>query len=237
MNFNELAAKLKAIDECGEMPMQAMPHPMTPPPQQDSVSMNVSMNAQGKGGIKDLMDVLRQIETGGSVSGAGDMPIAGEPHQAHLDIAPDELEIDTEPHGAEVDAIPGMELHAEPEMDVDGHDDLGLDQEPEGEHDPIAHGDIIRAAAIGSAKPEAEKIITDKLKSGEIEVDEAHAGYSNRPDVSHQGIDYMTKDLSGGLNKQHKQNKRNYRGGDNVMAVSEGLKGRLRSLYNEVKSR
>jgi hypothetical protein len=67
MNFYDLSAKLRAIDEstvaeCGDMmpmPMPMMPHA---PQQSDSVTMNVSMNGSGAGGIKDLMDILRNIE-------------------------------------------------------------------------------------------------------------------------------------------------------------------------------
>jgi hypothetical protein len=43
--------------ECGEMAPQ-----MSAPKQSDSVTMNVSMNGSGAGGIKDLLDILRNIE-------------------------------------------------------------------------------------------------------------------------------------------------------------------------------
>jgi hypothetical protein len=52
------------VDECG------MDMPMSSPKQQDNVSMNISMNGAGPGGIRDLMDILRDIENG---SGGGDM--------------------------------------------------------------------------------------------------------------------------------------------------------------------
>ena len=48
------------VDECGmDMPMS-----MGSPKQQDTVSMNISMNGSGPGGIRDLMDILRDIEDG-----------------------------------------------------------------------------------------------------------------------------------------------------------------------------
>ncbi len=50
------------VDECGMMP-GAM-GPMDAPKQQDSVTMNVSMNGSGAGGIRDLMQILRNIEHG-----------------------------------------------------------------------------------------------------------------------------------------------------------------------------
>lgn len=93
MNFQDLLAKMKSIDEtiapdtsvsaepvelpggdeplmgaqeveeCGLPGMSNMPSGMMGMSnQQDSVSMNVSMNAQGQGGIRSLMDVLKNIE-------------------------------------------------------------------------------------------------------------------------------------------------------------------------------
>jgi len=46
-------------DECGMMPMPSMP-----PKQQDNVDMNVTMHGTGPGGIRDLMQILRNIESG-----------------------------------------------------------------------------------------------------------------------------------------------------------------------------
>lgn len=58
------------IEECGMPGMSAMPSGMMgmrdePPKQADSVTMNVSMNGSGAGGIRDLMSLLRNIEHGG----------------------------------------------------------------------------------------------------------------------------------------------------------------------------
>lgn len=66
MDFKSLVAKLHQIDEntevaeCGDMPGDIMHPPV--PQQADSVTMNVSMNGSGSGGIKDLMNILRSIE-------------------------------------------------------------------------------------------------------------------------------------------------------------------------------
>lgn len=48
------------MDECGMGPM-SMPSMNK---QQDNVSMNVSMNGSGSGGIRDLMNILRNLEKG-----------------------------------------------------------------------------------------------------------------------------------------------------------------------------
>ncbi len=58
-----------SVEECGMSPM--MPPPA--PKQQDNVNMNVSLNASGSGGIKDLMNILRNIEQGDGHSHGGDM--------------------------------------------------------------------------------------------------------------------------------------------------------------------
>ena len=47
--------------ECGEI----MAPQMSAPKQSDSVTMNVSMNGSGAGGIKDLLDIIRNIENAG----------------------------------------------------------------------------------------------------------------------------------------------------------------------------
>jgi len=88
MNFYDLSAKLRAIDEstvaeCGDM----MPMPMIAhaPAQQDSVTMNVSMNGNGAGGIKDLMDILRNIEQAAEHDHSHAEPMVAEPHHAGHD--------------------------------------------------------------------------------------------------------------------------------------------------------
>lgn len=60
------------MDECGMSPMSSMPSPMSK--QQDNVSMNLSMNGSGSGGIRDLMNILRNIEKGADDHDHGDMP-------------------------------------------------------------------------------------------------------------------------------------------------------------------
>jgi hypothetical protein len=60
----------KSVEECGDMmPMMAMQHAQ--PAQQDTVTMNVSLNGSGAGGVRDLMDILHKIEQGGGEQDAG----------------------------------------------------------------------------------------------------------------------------------------------------------------------
>lgn len=51
----------EGIEECGAMPIEVGGAPK----QQDNVTMNVSMNGSGAGGIRDLMAILKNIEQGG----------------------------------------------------------------------------------------------------------------------------------------------------------------------------
>lgn len=65
---------------------------------------------------------------------------------------------------------------------------------------------------------DAEDDYTDRsMRSGEMGLE----GYDNEPDEDYQDTNYMTKDLSGGLNRQKKSYK-DAEDGDNPMAVKEG---------------
>ena len=68
----------KVDEECGDMSMPNGMMGMRNPSQQDSISANISMNASGTGGIRDLMSILRNIENGDSTHGGDehDMAIA-----------------------------------------------------------------------------------------------------------------------------------------------------------------
>lgn len=79
MNFQDLLTKIRNIDdgklieECGmPMPLPGMSIGMPRPEQADSVTMNVSMNGSGAGGIRDLMGILKNIEDGGDSMGPAD---------------------------------------------------------------------------------------------------------------------------------------------------------------------
>jgi len=63
---DEILIGEKGMEECGLPGMDNMPHGMMgAPKQQDNVTMSVSMNGSGAGGISDLMKILRNIEKGG----------------------------------------------------------------------------------------------------------------------------------------------------------------------------
>jgi hypothetical protein len=75
MNLKDLIAKMDAIEEgvemkateCGEMPMPGAVMsigPQTHQGQQDNVSMTINVNGQGEGGLRSIMNILRDIEAG-----------------------------------------------------------------------------------------------------------------------------------------------------------------------------
>jgi hypothetical protein len=104
-----------AVEECG---MDMMPHDA--PKQQDNVTMNVSMNGSGAGGIRDLMDILRNLENSGGEE-HGDELIIGTPGEGEI-----ELPFADEDQGAgfgEVNTEPDPET-ANPEMMVRHGGDL-----------------------------------------------------------------------------------------------------------------
>lgn len=230
MNFNDLYRKISAIDsaqvlkedghaqieECGEMPgMMGMPHGMMgmPQPQQDSVSMNVSMNASGKGGIRDLMNVLRNLED-----------TVSEPSGDHapLDLPMDgEIEIDGPSHEIELDSEPFDEPH-EPE-----HDLAVIDSDEEGDIGPTAD-----KPAISPEKKMKAAVVASTLDDDDMDEE-----WANGPDVSHQSMDYMNNTFAGGADEPQKMTKHSYRSGDNPLAMKESLLGELSNLYQEVKLR
>lgn len=77
------------VDECG-MDMG----PGNPMKQQDNVSMNVSMNGSGSGGIKDLLDILRNIENGSGSEGDLEKMIGVMSHPDNEPLIGDETTVD-----------------------------------------------------------------------------------------------------------------------------------------------
>ncbi len=159
MNFQELLQKISAIDtpvteesikeadiaECGMMP------PMDATKQQDNVSMNISMNGSGAGGIRDLLDILRNIEQGSDNPDMDNLnaiigQMGDEPHLGHSDgqkvaviDGEEEMAIDeftnepAEVYGTVGDVIPtGDDMHskgAEAEKVNGGGNPMGVDEE------------------------------------------------------------------------------------------------------------
>jgi hypothetical protein len=268
MNFQELAQKIRRIDEgsvveCGDMMGGQMPMPPQMP-QQDTVSMNVSMNATGKGGIRDLMNVLQNIES--AVNGHSE-PV--------IDIGPDDMHIDAEP--ASVDSMMGGEVEIIPDDEiVFGHDEEPAfgdeepafgDEEPEAELDAPAQSGkgidpkikhaiapVVQAVGLAHAlgkdpsKMFGDKVTdeTDGMPQEPVQLDTEANGdsevmaseeFANRPNTKYQSANYMTKTLAGGSGETQTMTKGGYRNADNPLAMKEGLISELANLYQEVKLR
>jgi hypothetical protein len=58
----------EVVDECGMGPMSGMSQG-----QQDNVNMSINMNGAGPGGIRDLLDILRNIEQGSDDPDSGEL--------------------------------------------------------------------------------------------------------------------------------------------------------------------
>jgi hypothetical protein len=64
-SLDQLATEVQhEMDECGMSPMSSPMGMAGMNKQQDNVSMNINMTGSGGGGIRDLMDILRNIEKG-----------------------------------------------------------------------------------------------------------------------------------------------------------------------------
>lgn len=145
------------IEECGMTPGM-MPSTMMPPPkQQDSVTMNVSMNGSGPGGIKDLMNILRNIESKGST----DMPDIDDGPDLVMKKEPmigDEFENEPEEKYADIPAVinTGSDLHSKgieaPKANGGGNPQQLLQQRLENLYNDIKQRDHLQEVSGELAK-------------------------------------------------------------------------------------
>jgi len=98
--------------------------------------------------------------------------------------------------------------------------------------------DLISGEAMKEKEMDAAilKLGTQEDQAMETDIDQALEEFDNEPDEAYQDTAYMTKDLAGGLNKQHAQFKKEYPG-DNPMAVESVYQQELKNLYQEIKNR
>jgi hypothetical protein len=112
--------------------------------------------------------------------------------------------------------------------------------------------DMMKNAGLGDAKPVDAKMLSPRLDmerlrgivdEPEMEADEVYADaadeeveeWDNEPDPEYQDHEYMTKDLSGGLNREKKAYAK-AQDGDNAMAV-EAIKAQLMAALEEKKAK
>lgn len=94
MNLTDLITRMKELDSISESKLDECGcdgGSSSQQPQQDSVNMNISINGQGSGGIRDLMDILRNIESKDTpdVIGGQPEPIRIEPHMQEPSHSPE----------------------------------------------------------------------------------------------------------------------------------------------------
>lgn len=76
------------------------------------------------------------------------------------------------------------------------------------------------APALPPVPPMAKTIgVIDKMSGPDV----AEENWANQDDPEYKDVDYMTKDLAGGLNRPKKMVKHSYKQGDNPMAMEESL--------------
>ena len=139
------------MEECGDMPMMpAMMHAQQG--QQDSVSMNVSMNGSGPGGIKSLMDILRNIENSSADSDAE--IIVSEP-QGHSDSHEVEL-------GEKQEQLVGHDVDDNKDTDVKNRPHrvtYNVDTITQHGDDMLSKGDVKRLKPAGGENPLQEGLV------------------------------------------------------------------------------
>jgi len=134
---DELLIGEKEMEECGMPGMDNMPHGMMgSPKQQDNVTMNVSMNGSGAGGIRNLMDILRNLEDSGHSHGApsdADAVLVGVGEdQADGDFQSATNEPDTEMYGVDAVTATGNDIHSQggeaPKVNGGGNPMIGVSE-------------------------------------------------------------------------------------------------------------
>ena len=232
MDFNQLLAKMRDLDQptteaCGDAPMpMSMPPSMNDqaPPAHPSISVN--LNAQGMDNIESLIKLMTKVNPdminqpakmmpmpsmtampsltppGPSISAIGDL---GNLDAGPLKMLPD-LDMD-EPKGpSDRDSMNDPRDMDSDDMDSD---DNSGDNDNDGDHDMDDH--------------DIEK---DDDKKNE---------YANEPDEQYKDIDYMVNKLAGGMNGP-KGTYPKVAGGDNPMQRVEAVDLRT-SIRNELRSR
>lgn len=126
------------MEECGDMPM-----PHSAPSQQDSVTMTVSMNGSGKGGIRDLMNVLRNIE-----DKMDDKPPMEPDHGGEIVIGEPEVLDSIEPVKFEEPKLPEIEEPMDQPVDFSA-DDIVMGEEGDEKKD-YANDPEIRKMSVAS---------------------------------------------------------------------------------------
>lgn len=185
---------------------------MQSPTQQ--LSMNLNLSAQGINNIKDVLNLINMADRGQPepMNSPASVPMTVTQNQ------PDEL------HDIMSKAGISRPVDDTPEEGVMGA--LGGGALGATVGGPLG---ALTGAAAGSS-------LQNTIGGNDDEADES---YQNEPEESYQDHEFMTKDLSGGINKPHKQFRKGYPGADNAMSIYDEtvdtIKDRLLKEYAEFK--
>ena len=219
------------IEECGmtEQPA-AMPAP-APMDQGNPVTMSVSLNASGKEHVDDLINMMKNAGMGAAE------PVSAKMLSPRMDMerlsgimnAPESIEegdddmMDKLRSMSEDDILAQMELGG-PMKDF-------IEKIYNQVSNKMGLGDMDEYDFDGAA-PNFDKVHDGVMKMLGVD-SKADEGYDNEPDPEYQDHKYMTKDLSGGLNREKKAYAA-AQDGDNAMAV-EAIKAQLMAALSEKK--
>ena len=218
------------IEECG-MPGAMGSMPNTPP-----VTMSVNLNAQGVDNIKELLNLMRNAE-----SGHGNMPMGAPMGMPAVGL---DMPIAVTKIGGDE---PEDDMGDEPKMKPAGSDgDRGMnqirdliakaDRPKEYSNSPEeAYSDVDSVTTDAGGGMQAPKDPADIRVKDPSGYENAEEEYANEPDEKYSDHNTMIKDLSGGLNREKRQYAK-AQDGDNAMAVrAEGIRQALDQRYKEIK--
>jgi hypothetical protein len=241
--MKKLLESLDQINECPPMEAGAMP-PAAPMDQGDPVRMNVNISAAGKDHVADLIDMMKN-------AGLGDAkPAADAMMPMRMDMERLRDVVDGPREGLDEDDNP--EMMSKLQAIADGPDgeeelvmrmDLGVGDEGmylRKMYDKVSnkmfskgYGDLDDPEDFD--KVHAEVMQMFGIKAVPLKDLQKQEGYDNEPDPEYQDHKYMTKDLSGGINREKKAYAK-AQDGDNAMAV-EAIKAQLMAALSEKKAK
>ena len=221
--MTDIEANKQQLNEA-EMPPMGAPAPMN---DGNPVTVNISMNASGKEHVADLLGMMKN-------AGLGDAePVSTKMLSPRLDMERLAGIVD-DPEIPGKDEVPGDSDTTDSSCndDIDADVDEGqVKREMTDDAQQMDKVDFVdKYSDYGAAEASA---MWDDMNE-DVDVDE----WANSPDgvegePEHKDHHYMTKDLSGGINRSKKQFKA-AQPGDNAMAM-EGIKEHLYNLLAEKK--
>ena len=204
---NEAKQTLTESEQLGECPPDMAEAPgMAPAPmdQGNPVTMNISMNASGKDHVADLIGMMKN-------AGLGDAAPAAD---AMMPVRQD------------MERLSAM-------MDEPGDEDTDEAYSPGDENEEGMVSNCCGAPIMDVYQGHGRCSDCKEMASAVAEESVEEGDYANEPEAEYRDHEYMTKDLSGGINREKKQYAK-AQDGDNAMAV-EAIKAQLMAALSEKK--